>query len=150
MLYFSGEYECSIDSKGRMLLPSKVKARLPENYSHTIVITKSPSDPCLLLYSLPEWGKVAQKITSLNEFDENTAFIQRNFLRFSNEVELDALGRFLIPKKLLEFSGITKTAIMVGLGNRLELWEPQRYEQSLVKDQKELSALMQAYLGSGK
>ncbi|MFQ3576468.1 MAG: division/cell wall cluster transcriptional repressor MraZ [Cytophagales bacterium] len=150
MAYFSGEYECTIDAKGRMLLPSKVKSRLPENFSQSVMLTKSPTDDCLLIYSLPEWEKVAQKITSLNEFDENTSFIQRNFLRFSNELDLDALGRFLIPKKLLEFASITKEAVMVGLGNRLELWEPQRYEQSLVKDRKELATLMQTHLGSGR
>lgn len=150
MAYFSGEYDCTIDAKGRMLLPSKVKSRLPENFCHSIMLTKSPSDNCILIYSLPEWEKVAQKITSLNEFDENTSFIQRNFLRFSNEVDLDALGRFLIPKKLVEFASITKDAVMVGLGNRLELWEPKSYEKSLVQDQKELATLMQKHLGSGK
>lgn len=148
MAYFSGEYECTVDAKGRMLLPSRVKARLPENNAQSIFVTKSPSDSCLLVYSLPEWEKVAERITSLNEFDENTAFVQRNFLRNSNEIELDNLGRFLIPKRLLEFAEITKEAIMVGLGNRLEIWNAEKYEQSLVKDQKELATLMQKHLGS--
>ncbi len=148
MAYFSGEYECTVDAKGRMLLPSRVKARLPENNAQAIFVTKSPSDPCLLVYTLPEWEKVAEKITSLNEFDENTAFVQRNFLRNTNEIELDNLGRFLIPKRLLEFAEITKDAIMVGLGNRLEIWNAEKYEQSLVKDQKELATLMQKHLGS--
>jgi MraZ protein len=149
MAYFSGEYDCSVDAKGRMLIPSKVKSRLPEGYAQSIYVVKS-TDPCLVIYSTPEWEKVAGKVTSLNEFDENTAFIQRNFLRNSIEVELDSLGRFLIPKKLLDYAGLGKDAILVGLGNRLELWEPTKYEQYLANDPKEFAQLLKKHLGSGK
>jgi MraZ protein len=149
MAYFSGEYDVSVDAKGRMLIPSKVKSRLPEGYAHAIYVVKS-TDPCLVIYSIPEWEKVAGKVTSLNEFDENTAFIQRNFLRNSLEVELDSLGRCLIPKKLLEYAGLSKDAVLVGLGNRLELWEPNRYEQYLATDPKEFAQLLKKHLGSGK
>jgi MraZ protein len=149
MAYFSGEYDCSVDAKGRMLIPSKVKSRLPEGFAHSVYLVKS-TDPCLVIYAIPEWEKVADKVTSLNEFDENTAFIQRNFLRNSLEVELDSLGRFLIPKKMLEYAGLSKDAILVGLGNRLELWEPDRYEQYLANDPKEFAQLLTKHLGSAK
>jgi len=144
---FSGEYECTIDAKGRLLLPSKVKSRLPESQNDQVFLLRS-TDPCLLMYALPEWEKVAEKIISLNEFDENTASIQRNFMRGGMELELDNLGRVLVPKRMLEYAGITKDAVLVGLGNRLELWEPTKYEQSLIKDPKQLAGLLKETLGT--
>ena len=147
MAYFSGEYECTVDVKGRMILPSRVKARLPEGFTNEIFLLRS-TDPCLLIYPMPEWGKIAEKITGLNEFDESTAIIQRNLLRNGTECELDTTGRFLISKRLLDYAGITKDVILVGLGNRLELWEPARYEQHLITDQKELAGLLKKHLGT--
>lgn len=147
MAYFSGEHESTVDAKGRMILPARVKARLPEGFTSEIFVLKS-TDPCLLIYPIPEWEKMASKITGLNEFDEHTAVIQRNFLRGAQECELDSMGRFLIPKRLLDYAGITKDAIVVGLGNRLELWDPARYDKYLISDQKELAGLLQKHLGS--
>lgn len=147
MGYFSGEYEATVDAKGRMILPAKVKARLPEGFSHEIFLLRS-TDPCLMIYPIPEWEKMASKVSGLNEFDEHTATIQRNFLRGGQECELDNMGRFLIPKRLLDYAGITKDAIVVGLGNRLELWDPARYEKSLISDPKELAGLLKQHLGS--
>ena len=147
MAYFSGEYECTVDVKGRIILPSKVKARLPEGFSNEIFLLRS-TDPCLLIYPMPEWEKIAEKITSLNEFDESTAIIQRNLLRNGTECELDVTGRFLIGKRLLDYAGITKDVVLVGLGNRLELWEPSRYDKHLISDQKELAGLLKKHLGT--
>ncbi len=148
MAYFSGEYECTVDPKGRMILPAKVKARLPEGFGSEIFLLRS-TDPCLLIYSMPEWEKMAEKVSGLNEFDEHTAIIQRNFLRGGQDCELDSMGRFLIPKRMLDFAGITKDVIVVGLGNRLEIWNPETYEKHLITDQKELAGLLQKHLGSG-
>jgi MraZ protein len=147
MAYFSGEYECTVDTKGRMLLPSRVKVRLPENFNSALVIQKS-TDPCLMIYTIPEWEKIAEKVSSLNEFDENTAMVQRNFLRGNTEVDLDNLGRFLISKRMLEHAGITKEAILVGLGNRLEIWNPEIYDAYLIKDPKQLAEMLQKQLGT--
>ena len=147
MAYFSGEYECTVDVKGRIILPSRIKARLPEGYTDEIFLLRS-TDPCLLIYPIPEWEKMAEKITGLNEFDESTAIIQRNFLRGGAECELDSSGRFLVSKRMLDYAGITKDVILVGLGNRLEMWEPSRYDKHLITDQKELAGLLKKHLGS--
>jgi len=149
MSYFSGEYDCTIDAKGRMMLPAKVKQRLPEEYAQEVVVQRS-TDPCLVIYAQPEWEKTAAKVSALNEFDENTAMLQRNFMRGCSEVELDTQGRFIIPKRMLEHAGITKDAILVGLGNRLELWNPEIYDAYLIKDSKQLAILLQKHLGTNK
>ncbi len=130
-----------------MILPSRIKARLPEGFTNEIFLLKS-TDPCLLIYPMPEWDKIAAKITGLNEFDESTAIIQRNVMRNGTECELDSTGRFLINKRLLDYAGITKDVILVGLGNRLELWDPTNYDKHLITDQKELAGLLKKHLGT--
>jgi MraZ protein len=147
MAFFSSEYECTVDAKGRMVLPSKVKNRLPENDNKEIVINRGV-EPCLVIYPTTEWNKISAQVSGLNEFDEENRMVQRNFLRGSAEVELDNMGRFLIPKTMLKYAGIEKAAIVVGLGNRLEIWNPDTYEQYLIKDRTEFSKLLQKHLGS--
>lgn len=147
MAFFSSEYECTVDAKGRMVLPSKVKNRLPENDNKEIVIIRG-LEPCLVIYPTTEWNKISSQVSGLNEFDEESRIIQRNFLRGSAEVELDNMGRFLIPKSMLKHSGIEKNVILVGLGNRLEMWNPDTYENYLIKDKAQFSKLLQKHLGS--
>jgi MraZ protein len=146
MSYFSSEYECTVDAKGRMVLPSKVKANLSQASGNTIVITRG-FETCLVIYPLVEWNKVFSKVSGLNEFNEEYRNFQRNFFRGNTEIELDNNGRFLVPKTLLKHAQIEKEAIMVGMGNRLEVWNPELYEKFLIKDQKEFSKLAEKYLG---
>ncbi|GAL86982.1 hypothetical protein MYP_4212 [Sporocytophaga myxococcoides] len=95
-----------------------------------------------------EWKKVFSKVSGLNEFNEEYRNFQRNFFRGNSEVELDNNGRFLIPKPLLRHAQIDKDVIVVGLGNRIELWNPDLYEKFLIKDQQEFAKLAEKYLGN--
>lgn len=147
MAFFSSEYECTVDAKGRMLLPARVKSRLPEGDNKEIVINRG-IEPCLVLYTTTEWNKISGQVSGLNEFDEENRTVQRNFLRGSAEIELDNNGRFLIPKTMLRYASIEKDVILVGLGNRLEMWNPEIYEHYLIKDRSEFSKLLQKHLGS--
>jgi len=131
-----------------MILPSKVKARLPEGFTNEIYLMRSSADPCLVIYPIPESEKLASKVLGLNEFDEDTAIIQRNFFRAGQVFELDNLGRFLITKRMLDYACIAKDVIVVGLGNRLEVWDPAIYEKHLISDPKELAGLLKKHLGS--
>ena len=146
MSYFSSEYECKLDAKGRLVLPAKVKANLPEASGNTIVVTRG-FETCLVLYPLVEWNKVFSKVSGLNEFNEEYRNFQRNFFRGNTEIDLDNNGRFLVPKTLLKHAQIDKDAIIVGMGNRLEIWNPELYEKFLINDQKEFSKLAEKYLG---
>lgn len=149
MAYFSSEYECKLDAKGRMVLPAKVKSNLPAAGGNTIVVTRG-FETCLVVYPIVEWNKVFSKVAGLNEFNEEYRNFQRNFFRGNTELELDGNGRFLVPKSLLKYAQIDKDAILVGMGNRLEIWNPELYENFLVKDQKEFSKLAEKYLGENK
>jgi len=136
-----------MDAKGRLVLPARIKANLPEASENSIVITRG-FEPCLVVYPMNEWKKVFSKVSGLNEFNEEYRNFQRNFFRGNSEVELDNNGRFLIPKPLLRHAQIDKDVIVVGLGNRIELWNPDLYEKFLIKDQQEFAKLAEKYLGN--
>ena len=148
MLHFSSEYECKLDPKGRIVLPARMKSQLPEDSQNTVVVTRG-FEPCLVLYPLVEWTKVFSKVAGLNEFNEEYRNFQRNFFRGNTEVELDSNGRFLIPKTMLKHAQLEKDAILVGMGNRIEIWEPGNYEKFLINDPKEFSKMAEKYLGDG-
>jgi len=145
MLYFSSEYECKLDAKGRLVLPAKIKSNLPESSGNEIVIRRG-FEPCLVIYPELEFNKIYNKIVGLNEFNEKYRLLQRTFFRGSTPVELDTMGRFLIPKSMLKFAQLEKDVIIVGLGNRAEIWNPDLYEEHLIKDQNEYAAMAQEIL----
>ena len=146
MSFFTGEYDCKLDAKGRMLLPAKLKLRLSELSGNSLVINRG-FEPCLVLYPHNEWKKVFDKVVSLNEFNKGYRNIQRNFMRGSTEADLDSVGRFLIPKSMQTYARLEKEVIAVGVGNRIELWNPEEYNKFLIDDQDEFSELVEKYLG---
>jgi MraZ protein len=145
MTFFTSEYESKLDAKGRMVLPARIKAQLPEGDSHELVIRKG-FERCLILYPMVEFKKVFSKISGLSEFNEEYRKLQRNFFSGTVTVELDGNGRFLVPKNMLSYAQIEKDAILVGMGNKVELWNPTLYEKHLITDPSELSKLAQKYL----
>ncbi len=145
MLFITGEYECKLDAKGRLVLPSRLKASLPESSSTELYLVKG-FEPCLLLYPLVEYKKIFSRIAGLNEFNVEYRRLQRNFFRGSASVELDNAGRFLISKSMLIHAALERECVLVGMGNRMEIWNPGKYEDYLIKDPQELSALAEKYL----
>ncbi len=146
MPYFSGEYEAKLDPKGRMVLPARLKAALSAENEGKIVIIRG-FEPCLVIYPQVEWQKVFEKVAALNEFVTENRNFQRNFLRGNTEVELDDQGRFLVPKTMLKYADLDKEAIIVGVANRIEIWNSERYEEFLIKDQEQLAQLAEKILG---
>lgn len=147
MSFFTSEFECKLDAKGRLVLPAKIKSNLPESSGNELMLRRG-FEPCLVLYHMLEYKKMHSRIAGLNEFNEEYRKLQRNFFRGSTQVELDSNGRFLIPKLMLNYASIEKEAIVVGMGNRVEIWNPEVYEEYLIKDQGEFSELAQKYLDS--
>jgi MraZ protein len=145
MTFFTSEYESKLDSKGRMVLPVRIKAQLPEGGGDELVIRRG-FEPCLIVYPMVEFKKVFSKISGLNEFNEEYRKLQRNFLSGVVTVELDSNSRFLIPKNMLTYAQIDKEAILVGMGNKVEIWNPAIYEKHLIRDPSELSKLAEKYL----
>jgi len=145
MSFFTSEYECKLDGKGRLVLPAKIKSNLPDSSGSELVMRKG-FEPCLILYPFTEYKKIYSRIAGLNEFNAEYRRLQRNFFRNTTQVELDSMGRFLIPKNMLNFAGIDREAIVVGMGNKIEIWNPGKYEEYLITDPDEFSQLAQKYL----
>jgi MraZ protein len=144
MTFFTSEYESKLDSKGRLVLPSRIKAQLPEG-SNELVIRRG-FEQCLIIYPMVEFKKVFSKISALNEFNEEFRKLQRNFFSGTATVELDNMGRFVIPKNMLAYAQLDKDVILVGTGNKVEVWNPTIYEKYIIQDPGELSKLAEKYL----
>ena len=145
MAFFTSEYNGKLDAKGRLVLPAKMKANLPEASSNELFIREG-FEPCLELYPLLEYKKIYSKIAGLNEFNAEFRKLQRNFFRGSATVELDTAGRMLIPKSMIQYANLDKEIVVVGMGNRMEIWNPEQYEKFLIKDPQELSELAEKHL----
>jgi len=144
MTFFTSEHESKLDAKGRLVLPARIKSQLPDD-ERELVIRKG-FEQCLILYPTVEFKKVFSKISSLNEFNEEYRKLQRNFLSGVVTVELDANGRFLLPKNMLSYAQLDKEVTLVGTGNKVEIWNPTIYEKHLINDPGELSKLAEKYL----
>jgi MraZ protein len=146
MVCFSGEYECKIDSKSRLVLPSRLKAKLPDSQPHVLMAVRG-FESCLVLYPMAVWDEIVAKVLAASEFSEENRLFQRSFLRGSTEIELDAQSRLLLPKSLIAYAQILSEATIVGVGNRMELWNPALYEQNIMQDAKQLSQAAERILG---
>lgn len=145
MSFFTGEYDCKLDAKGRLALPAKVKAALPDVANQELVLRRG-FESCLVLYPMIEYKKIINRVRSLSEFNEEYRKFQRSFFRGNAEVELDGAGRINIPKRMMEYADLTKEVVLVGLGNRVEIWNPDLYEANLISDASEYSKLAEKYL----
>jgi len=124
-----GTYECKVDDKGRLLLPAPLKKQLA--LQDGFVLKRSVFQPCLELYPMSEWNLMMQKINKLNRFvKKNNDFIRR-FTAGVKIVEIDNLGRLLIPKDLVIFATITKDIVLSSAVNIVEIWDKDLYEKSI-------------------
>jgi MraZ protein len=144
MTFFTSQYENKLDAKGRITLPSRIKSQLPEGDQEIVV--RRGFEQCLILYPMVEFKKVFSKISGLSEFNEEYRKLQRNFLSGVVTLELDGTGRFLLPKNMLTYAQIDKDALLVGLGSKVEIWNPAIYEKHQINDPSELSKLAEKHL----
>ena len=145
MAFFTGEHECKLDAKGRLVLPSRLKSVLPEASKNSIVIRKG-FESNLIIYLLSEFQNIYTRISSLNEFSSEQRKLKRNLFSGISQVDLDSNGRFLLARNMLSHCNIKKDVILIGVGNFIELWNPDIYNKNLIKDSKEFSLLAQKYL----
>lgn len=145
MTFLASKYDCKIDAKGRLVLPSKIKSNFPEDAGNEVVL-RMAFEPCLILYPMVEFRKTYQKIAGLNEFNKEHRALQRNFFSSVQTVEIDSAGRILIPKQMLQYGGLERDAMVVGTGLRVEIWNPDRYTEQSIEDPEELSQLAEKYL----
>ena len=124
---FHGEYEATVDAKGRFLLPGGLKKQLPEGESRFIL--SRGFEKCLTLYPLKSWELIIAKISQLNDFDPKVREFRRQFLGGATEIELDSAGRMLLPASLKEFAGLSKDIVLAAALDRFEIWDSNKYKQ---------------------
>lgn len=135
---FIGEYNHTIDAKGRLIIPSRFRETLGDEF----VVTKG-MDGCLFVFDNPEWESFEEKLHALPMIDKEARQFTRFFLAGAANVEVDKQGRILLPAVLREFAGITKDAVLVGVGSRVEIWSKDRWEGTVTyQDMEEISRHM--------
>ena len=127
MIGFLGEYEATVDAKGRFLLPAGFKKQLTEGENRFII--SRGFEKCLTLYPMKSWEPIMNKINQLNDFDPKVREFRRQFLGGATEIELDAAGRLLLPPTLKEFAGLSKDIILVAALDKIEIWDAGKYKQ---------------------
>lgn len=124
---FLGEYEATLDAKGRFLLPAGLKKQLPEG-ADSFVINRG-FEKCLSLYPMASWKPIFADISKLNDFDPKVREFRRYFLNGATEVEPDSAGRILLPPNLKEHAGLEKDIVLVSAVNKIEIWDAAKYKQ---------------------
>jgi MraZ protein len=128
MIGFLGEYEATVDAKGRFLLPAGIRKKLPEGSSGQFVINRG-FEKCLTLYPVENWKPIFEGISKLNDFDPNVRQFTRYFFNGATELELDSADRLLIPPSLKEHAGIEKDIVLVGSLKKIEIWDKVKYKE---------------------
>jgi MraZ protein len=112
-----------LDAKGRIVLPARYRDRLLETCQSQLIVTIDTDQPCLLIYPLPEWELIEEKIEALPSFNPTTRRIQRLLIGHATEVEVDTNGRMLLSNPLREFARLGKKVVLIGQGKKFELWD---------------------------
>jgi MraZ protein len=120
---FRGVSNLSLDAKGRIVLPARYREHLPEICASQLIVTIDTEQPCLLIYPLPEWERIEEKIEALPSFNPTTRRIQRLLIGHATEVEVDANGRMLLSNPLREYAQLGKKVVLIGQGKKFELWD---------------------------
>jgi MraZ protein len=137
---FMSEYNHTIDPKGRLIIPSKFREALGDEF----VVTKG-MDGCLFVYSNKDWNAFETKLTALPLINKEARKFARFFLAGAATVEVDKQGRILIPAPLRAFAVIEKDVVLVGVGSRIEIWSKEQWENAGAdSDMDEIAASMEA------
>ena len=144
----SGTYECKIDSKGRLLLPTQVKKQLAPFLNDGFVLKRSVFQQCLELIPMKEWNTVMGKINKLNRFVKKNANFIRRFTAGVKLIDLDGTGRILITKDLVSFAGIEKEVVLTFASqNILEVWDKDRLEDVINDPEEDFGDLAEDVMG---
>ncbi len=121
---FLGRFEHTLDNKGRLAIPAKYRSALAEG----LVVTRG-IDPCLVIYPIEEWKRMAEKISSLSITDADARNFRRMLFAEAADTRLDGQGRILIPSYLREFAGLLGDVVIVGMNTYIEVWDKGRWQE---------------------
>jgi MraZ protein len=129
---FRGVAQLNLDSKGRLAVPARFRDALAARCSGHLVVT-ADSDRCLLIYPLPDWEPIEQKLMALSSFNAQIRELQRRLVGYAEDVMMDATGRILVPPALRNYAQLEKAAVLVGQGHKFELWSKDGWDARMEK-----------------
>ncbi len=128
---FRGSNSATLDGKGRMALPTRIRETLAGLSENKVVVTIDMREPCLLLYPLSDWEVVQGKLESLSNINPQARLLQRLLIGHATDLQLDGAGRLLLPSMLRDFAQLEKKLVLVGQGNKIEIWSEQNWQQRM-------------------
>ena len=134
MLNLLGEYDCKLDTKGRMMLPKGLKKQLQDCHHEGFVVNRDIFSKALVLYPWKVWQDLSAQVNKLNKFKRKNVLFIRKFNSGATRVDLDGQGRLLLPSALLGYAEVEKDVKLNSLTDRIELWSKKNYEQMLDDD----------------
>ncbi len=126
---FRGANKVTLDAKGRLAMPTRYRERILERSNGRLVATVDRADRCLLIYPLPEWEDIERKLMRLPTLNPMARRLQRLMVGHATDLELDSHGRVLVPPKLREYASLARQAMLIGQGNRFELWDESHWNE---------------------
>ncbi len=149
MSSFKGSYSYSVDSKGRINIPARLRKYVSTEANDTFVITRG-FEQCLFVYPLDEWNRLEQSIRALSSSNPKDRYFTRTLLQIATESQLDGQARITVPKELLQFAGIETEVLIIGVFERIELWNPKVYQKYLESQPDSYENIAQAVLEKKK
>lgn len=125
---FRGVAQLTLDSKGRLAVPARYRETLIARCNGELVLT-ADSERCVLIFPLPDWEPIEQKLMSLSSFNPRIRALQRRLVGYAEEVRMDASGRILVSPALRAYAQLEKNVVLVGQGTKFELWNEESWEQ---------------------
>ena len=141
-----GEFECRLDDKSRVILPSGLKKQISQEAQDRFVINRG-FENCLVLYPMNEWKSISEEINRLNLYNRKNRDFARYFYRGATELTLDNASRLLLPKSLLSYAGIVRDVVLFAFSNRIEVWARDRYEKLMTDEPADFSVLAEEVMG---
>lgn len=125
---FRGEFDCTMDDKGRIKMPASLRKKFPQEDNGTFMIAKDIED-CLVIYPMKEWEQQEENLKKLNPYDPALRQFASALMIGLTEVQFDSADRFLVQKSLLKYLGNTKNVVLRGMFNRIQIWDAAKLEQ---------------------
>lgn len=127
VMAFKGQAEYSVDSKGRVAIPAKMRKSMSPAANETFTITRGFED-CIFLYPMDRWSSIEEEIEELSMYDREVRNFVRLIMRWASEVSLDGQGRISIPNPLLDFAELNGSALILGAFDHIEIWDPDQFD----------------------
>ncbi len=140
MSQLNGEYPCTMDAKGRLIIPAALKKQLSKAAKNSFFINRG-FEKCCILYPSNEWATTVEDINKLSDYIKREREFKRYFLRGAHKLSMDTSSRILLPKQLQDYAEIKVDVVLLAYGNKIEIWSQKQYDKMLKEQPVDFSAM---------